>query len=108
MVASTAGAVVTAPPPRSRRSRWLAAAIVAGLAAVYPAAITSTHAALSAGAVGWSGLLPVNSGSLTSPTAAEYASVFAATEGYGEVLWAPRPGGEVTFGFPVHNGGPSR
>jgi hypothetical protein len=106
MVASATEAVVRAPPPRSRRGRWLAAAIVAGLVAVYLAAITSTHAALSGGFVGWSGFLPVNSGSLTTPTAAEYASVFPTDQGYGQVLWAARPGGEITFGFQVHNGGP--
>jgi hypothetical protein len=106
VVASTTEAVVKAPPPRSRRGRWLAIVIVAGLAVVYLAAITSTHAALSASAVGWTAVLPVNSGSLGVPTAAEYASVFPTDQGYGEVLWANRPGGEVTFGFSVHNGGP--
>ena len=106
MVASTTEAVVKAPPPRSRRGRWLAIVTVTGLAAVYLAAITSTHAALSASPVGWSGVLPVNSGSLAAPTAAEYASVFPTDQGYGEVLWANRPGGEVTFGFSVHNSGP--
>jgi hypothetical protein len=106
VVASTTEAVVKAPPPRSRRVRWLAIITVTGLAAAYLAAITSTHAALSASPVGWSGVLPVNSGSLATPTAAEYASVFPTQQGYGEVLWANRPGGEVTFGFSVHNGGP--
>ena len=106
MVASAIEAAVKVPPPRSRRARWLAATVVAGLAVVYLAAITSTHAALSGGFVGWSGVLPVNSSSLTSPTAAEYASIFPTSQGYGEVLWATRPGGEVTFGFSVHNGGP--
>ncbi len=106
MVASTTEAVVKAPPPRSRRGRWLAIVTVTGLAAVYLAAITSTHPALSASPVGWSGVLPVNSGSLAAPTAAEYASVFPTDQGYGEVLWANRPGGVVTFGFSVHNGGP--
>ena len=106
MVASATEAAVKAPPPRSRRVRWLAAAVVAGLAALYLAAITSTHATLSAGLVGWSGILPVNPGSLTSPTAAEYSLVFPSDQGYGEVLWAARPGGELTFGFALHNGGP--
>jgi hypothetical protein len=106
MVASATEAVVKAPPPASRPARWLALATVVGLGAVYLAAITSTHAALSASPVGWSGVLPVNSGSLTAPTAAEYASVFPTDQGYGEVLWATRPGGEVTFGFSVHNAGP--
>ena len=98
VVASTTEAVVKAPPPRSRRVRWLAIITVTGLAAAYLAAITSTHAALSASPVGWSGVLPVNSGSLATPTAAEYADVFPTDQGYGEVLWANRPGGEVTFG----------
>lgn len=106
MVASATEAIVKVPPPRSRRGRWLAAAIAAGLAVVYLVAITSTHAALSGGAVGWSGVLPGKGGSLTSPTAAEYADIFPTDQGYGEVLWATGPGGEVTFGFPVHNGGP--
>jgi len=106
VVASTTEAMDRASPLRSRRGRWLAIVAVTGLAAVYLAAITSTHAALSASPVGWSGVLPVNSGSLTTPTSAEYESVFPADQGYGEVLWANRPGGEVTFGFSVHNGGP--
>lgn len=106
MVTSTAEAVVKAPPPRSRRGRWLAAAIVAVLAVAYLAAITSTHAALSAGAVGWSAPLPDGSGGLATPTAAEYADVFPSSEGYGQVLWANRPGGELAFGFSLHNGGP--
>jgi hypothetical protein len=106
VVASTTEAMVKAPPPRSPRGRWLAMVAVTGLAAVYLAAITSTHAALSASPVGWSGVLPVNSGSLTAPTSAEYAFVFPTDQGYGEVLWANHPGGEVTFGFSVHNGGP--
>jgi len=106
VVASTTEAVVKAPPPRSRRGRWLALVTVTGLAAVYLAAITSPHATLSASPVGWSGVLPVNSGSLATPTSAEYASVFPTEQGFGEVLWANRPGGELTFGFSVHNGGP--
>jgi hypothetical protein len=105
VVASTTEPVVKAPPPRSPRGRWLAIATVTGLAAVYLAAITSTHAALSTSPVGWSAVLPANGDSLAAPTSAEYASVFPIDQGYGEVLWANRPGGEVTFGFSVHNGG---
>jgi hypothetical protein len=28
------------------------------------------------------------------------------TPGFSQVLWATRPGGEITFGFQVHNAGP--
>jgi hypothetical protein len=58
------------------------------------------------GFVGWSGVLPASGGSLTEPTAAQYAEVFPASQAYSGVLWAHRPGGEVSFGFQVHNGGP--
>src|SRR5262249_600842 len=37
-------------------------------------------------------------------TAAERAQL-GPTPGYSEVLWATRPGGEVSFGFQLHNGG---
>lgn len=103
MIASATEAVVKVPPPRSRRARWLTAAIVVGLAAVYLAAITSTHTALSAGTIEWSA---PGKGGWVAPTAADYASVFPTSQGYGQVLWAARPGGEITFGFPLHNGGP--
>jgi len=106
MVTSTTEAVVKAPRSRSRRGRWFAIAIVAGLAVVYLAAITSTHAALSASPVGWSAVLPAHGGSLTTPTAAEYTSVFPTNQGYDQVLWANRPGGKVAFGFSLHNSGP--
>lgn len=47
MVTPAAEDLVTAEPPRTRRGRWLAAAIVAVLAVVYLAAIKSTHVTLS-------------------------------------------------------------
>jgi hypothetical protein len=106
MVAHAAEALVRVPPPRSRRARWLAASIVAALAVAYLTAITSTHAALGGGEVFWWAPLPVGRSGLTDPTAAEYASVFPTSQGYGHVLWANRPGGELAFGFDVHNGGP--
>jgi hypothetical protein len=106
MVAPVAEAEVTVLRLRSRRVRWLAAAIVAALAVVYLAAVTSTHAALSGGPVGWTAPGPADLSGLTEPTAAEYAMVFPASQGYGQVLWATRPGGELAFGFGIHNGGP--
>lgn len=106
MVAPPVQAEVKTPPPRSRRTRWLSASIAVALAVVYLAAITSTHAALSGGEVFWTAPLPAGRSGLAVPSAAEYASVFPTNQGYGEVLWANRPGGELAFGFDVHNGGP--
>jgi hypothetical protein len=106
MGAPASEALGKVPPPRSRHARWLAVSIMAALAAVYLAAITSTHAALSGGGVFWSAPLPVGRSGLAEPTSAEYASVFPTSQGYGRVLWASRPGGEIAFGFDLHNGGP--
>jgi len=105
MAVGTAEAVVTGRPRPRRRRRWLAAVIVAALAAAFLGAIGSTHAALSGGFVRWYAVTPA-SGSLTAPTAAQYAQVFPTSQAYYRVLWARRPGGEVYFGFQVHNGGP--
>lgn len=89
MATSAAEAVVTVRTQGRWRRRCVAAAIVVVL---YLAAITSTHAALSGDAAG---AFAVPSDSLTSPTFEN-----------GEVMSATRPGGEVTFGFFVHNRGP--
>jgi len=51
-------------------------------AAAYLGAIGSTHAALSGGFVGWSAVTPASPGSLTEPTAAEYAKVFPTSQAY--------------------------
>ena len=82
---------------------------MAALAAVYLAAITSTHAALSTDSPFWWNPVPGASAGLTQPTAAEYESyIFPTTQRYRDALWANRPGAEIAFGFTVHNGGPSR
>lgn len=113
MGADTAGAppigadAAGAPPPgplRPGRGRWLAAIVAGGLIAVLLAALTSTHAVLSGGFVGWSGVVGKSTG-LTTITAAEQAKI-GPTPGYSQVLWASRPGGQVVFGFTIHNGGP--
>jgi hypothetical protein len=106
MAAGTVEAVVTGRPRPPRRRRWLAIAIPAVLAAAYLGATGSTHAALSGGSVGWSAVTPASAGSLTEPTAAEYAEVFPTSQAYSRVLWTRMPGGEMSFGFQVHNGGP--
>jgi hypothetical protein len=95
-----------ARPPRSGRGRGLAAiVIVAALAALCLAAITSTHATLSGGYVGWSDPVGGHRAGLMPLTAAERRQA-GPTAGYSSVLWAGRPGGEVQFGFTIHNGGP--
>jgi hypothetical protein len=97
-----------ASPARPRRGHWLAVIIViivALLAAAYMAAVSYSHAALSGGFTGWSGVVPGHSAGLGSVTSADRALI-GPTPGYSQVLWASRPGGEVTAGFQVHNGGP--
>jgi hypothetical protein len=106
MAIGTVDAVVTGRPRPPHRRRWLAIAIPAVLAAAYLGAASSTHAALRGGFVGWSAVLPASGGNLTEPTAAEYADVFPTSQAYSQVLWAHRPGGEVSFSFQVHNRGP--
>jgi hypothetical protein len=69
------------------------------------AAIFSTHAALSGGFGGWSGAVPGHSVGLGPITPAEQEQI-GTTLSSNQILWASRPGGEVTFGFQVHNGGP--
>jgi hypothetical protein len=106
MAASTIDAPATARPhPPRRGRRWLAAAAVL-VAAAAVSAVLSTHATLSADEVGSYGVLPGSGTSLTEPTAAQYRHVFPTSQGYSQVLWASRPGGEFTFGFAIHNGGP--
>ena len=105
MAANVTETVAEATPARSGRGRWLAVIIAVALAAIYLAAIASTHATLSGGFVGWSGDVPGHSIGLTSITSAERAQI-GPTPGISQVVWATRPGGEVTFGFQVHNGGP--
>jgi hypothetical protein len=90
-------------PASQRTRRRLAAIAVGGLAAAWLAALASTHAVLSGGFAGWSGATGGDAG-LTTITAAEQATI-GPTPGYSQVLWAARPGGEVTFGFSIHNGG---
>jgi hypothetical protein len=87
--------------PRAGRGRWLALIALGCLVAVYFAAAASTHATLRAGPLGWAG----RSGGLGPITTAERAWI-GPTPGYSSVLWAGRPGSEVSFGFEVHNGGP--
>ena len=96
---------VAASPPRPRRGRWLAVIAVAFLSAAYLAAIFSTHAALSGGFVGWSGAVPGHSAGLGPITSAEREQTDPSLPS-SQVFWASRPGGEVTFGLQVHNGGP--
>jgi hypothetical protein len=91
--------------PRGKRVRWRAFAAAGCLAVGYLAATVSTHAVLSAGALGWSGVVPGKTIGLGGLTRAERAWI-GPTPGYSEVLWAARPGGEIAFGFEVHNGGP--
>lgn len=107
MTADVTETVADAGPARPGRGRWLTVAVsaVAVLAGLYGAAIAVTHAELSGGFVGWSGVVPGHSAGLAPITAAEQAQV-EPVQGYDQVLWATRPGGEVTVGFDVHNGGP--
>jgi hypothetical protein len=77
---------------------------VAVLVALGLAALWSTHAALSGGSVEWSGSASGKSAGLGPITGAERAQVRVRGD-YGQVLWASRPGGEVIFGFALHNGG---
>jgi hypothetical protein len=90
---------------RLRRRRWLALAAVLLTGAAYLAAIGSTHVALSGGFVGWSDPVSGHSLGLGPMTAADQAFTGGQTAGYSSVLWADRPGGEVSFGFSLHNGG---
>jgi hypothetical protein len=105
MAADAAGAMIRTGGRRLRRPGWLAVIVVAGLAAVYLTAIGSTHATLTGGFVGWSGVVPRAATGLAWPTAAQREQI-GPLSGYSEVLWASRPGGEVIFGFQIHNAGP--
>ena len=95
-----------APAAKGRplRPRLLALG-VAVLAAVYLLAVGSTHPALSGGFVGLSGPVPGKGQGLRSfkitPDILD-----PETLGYSSLLWAASPGGEVNFGFYLHNRGP--
>lgn len=105
MAAQMTGAAPTAGWAQLRRGRWLAAIAAAVLVALYLGAVTSTHAALSGSEVGWSGSAEGHGAGLGPITGAE-RELAGPTAGFGTVLWATRPGGAVTFGFTIHNGGP--
>jgi hypothetical protein len=105
VAAGTTEVAAEASPARPGRGRGLAVIIVAALAALYLAAILSTHAALSGSDVGWSGSVAGHGAGLGLITPAEREQA-GPTAGFSPVLWASRPGGEVTFGFTIHNGGP--
>ena len=103
MSTDVAAKTTAASPPRPRRRRWLF--LGAGvLVAACLAALWSTHATLSGGSVYWSGPVPGKNIGLKPATGAERTS--AGMQGdYSQVYWASKPGGEVTFGFNLHNGG---
>lgn len=105
MAAQTTGATATAGWAQLRRGRWLAAIAAAVLAALYLGAAASTHAALTGSEVRWAGPVGGHSAGLGPFTAAD-RELAGPTAGFGTVLWASRPGGEVRFGFTIHNGGP--
>ena len=83
----------------------LLAIVLACLAAGYLIALASTRLALAGGEVGWSGPVSGKGIGLASMTMAEQARSGMSRQGYSQVLWATRPGGEVSFGFDLHNGG---
>ena len=95
---------MTTPPSPPWRGRWLILGAAIG-AAAYLLAAGSTHVALSGGPVGWSGPVPGKPLTLAPITAAQRESAGISTADFSEVLWATRPGGEVVFGFELHNGG---
>lgn len=105
MGADVAQIAAGASSARPGRGRWLAVISLAAVAAAYLGATGSTHAALSGGFAGWSGVVAGHRDGLASITSAEQAQI-GPTPGFGQVLWATRPGGEVSFGFQVRNGGP--
>jgi hypothetical protein len=74
------------------------------LAVLYVVALWSTHATLSGGSVYWSASVPGKSLGLKPATGAELALIGEQGD-YSQTLWASRPGGEITFGFNLHNGG---
>jgi hypothetical protein len=94
-----------AGPTRHRRGGWALASLVLVLAAAYLIAIGSTHAALRAGAAGWSGPVPGKSMGLRPMNAADRA-LTGSLPGFSHILWASSPGGEVSFGFTLYNAGP--
>jgi hypothetical protein len=105
MNADAARDITTAAPRRRWGARWLAVLAAAFLAAAVLAAGASTHLALSADAVGWSGAVPGHSAGLAPITLAQRNRI-GPVPGYRQILWASRPGGEITAGFTLHNGGP--
>jgi hypothetical protein len=90
---------------RGKRARRLVLIAAGCLGAGCLAVAASTHAALSASPLGWADPIPGKNIGLAVLTRAERAWI-GPTPGYSQVLWAARPGGEVAFGFEVHNGGP--
>jgi hypothetical protein len=93
-----------ASPPKPGCGRWLVIG-AAILAAAYLIAVGSTHAALSGGSVGWSEPVPGPDAGLRPITSAQQEWAGIQSSGYSQVLWATRPGGEVSFGFDLHNAG---
>lgn len=94
-----------AGPTWRRRGGWALASLVLVLAAAYLIAIGSTHAALRAGSVGWSGPVPGKSLGLRRMNGADRAFT-GPLPGYSHIMWASSPGGEVSFGFTLYNAGP--
>jgi hypothetical protein len=77
---------------------------VAVLVAACLVGLWSTHATLSGGSVYWSAPVPGKSLGLKPATGAELAQIGELGD-YSQTMWASRPGGEITFGFELHNGG---
>ena len=105
MTLDVAATKKAASPPRPRRARWFAMG-AALLAAGYLIAVWSTHITLTASQVRWSGAVPGKGAGLSPITRAERARAGVRAAGNRVVLWVSRPGGEVAFGFRLHNGGP--
>lgn len=105
MPAGVTETATEATPARTGHGRLLAVLIVAAVTMIYLGVTASTHATLSGGFIGWSGVVPGHGAGLASITSAEQAQI-GPTPGFSQTLWATRPGDEVTFGFRVHNGGP--
>jgi hypothetical protein len=92
-------------PQRGGRRRLAAVVVVACLATAYLIGLVSTRAAVAGGAVNWSGPVSGKGAGLASMTPAQGARSGMSAQGYSNVLWASRPGGEVFFGFELRNRG---
>jgi hypothetical protein len=101
--ADVAERTTAAGPARRRRRRWLALG-AAVLVVACLVGLWSTHATLSGGSVNWSASVPGKALGLKPATGAELKTIGELGD-YSQVLWASRPGGEITFGFELHNGG---